>query len=343
MFRSWHRIVLLLSALLMATSTATAANISVSNMDLTTFFDQTGELQSRGDFDISLDGGYKYQGSLQFQYLNNDLEGDPDPSLRFYGASATVREVFRVMDFTYWTGYYTTLGEGDHYAGHLYHRSSGFEYNGYLPLQGTGLSLRFPSDRTNGGELFLYQRYGASRLNSLDFTLDFGSDPFSLALFTGVTESVYRLGGKLSYVGDVAEFYLTIGDPAIEDLGDVTYDDLYFLLEEWFNIGNWNLILSVFSRPKIHYDYIQRDYLPTGEVNDIDFNFDLNYEPATRYWAAGTELNLQSNKDEDLGVFISPYISLFTSGIVWKIKVDFNVSSETREFLTGYLDINASF
>jgi hypothetical protein len=343
MTRRWYLIALVLSVTLAAAARAPAANIFVAEMDLTTFFDQNGELQSRGDFEISLDGGYKYRGNLMFQYLGNDLENDPDPSLRFYGANATARDVFGVMDFTYWTGYYTILGEGKHYAGHLYHRNSGFEYNGYLPLLGTGVSLLFPLGGASEGEFYLYQRYGSSRIDSLDVTLGRGSRPFRFALFAGVTANVYRLAGQVIWAGDVAEFYLTIGDPAIDDLGEVTYDDFYFLLEQWFNIGGWSLILSVFSRPDVAYDYIQRDYLPTNETNDIDFNFDLNFEPATKYWAVGTELNIQSNRDEELGVFISPYVDFFTSGIVWEIKVDVNVFSQVREPVTGYLNINASF
>ena len=96
-------------------------------------------------------------------------------------------------------------------------------------------------------------------------------------------------------------------------------------------------------RPEKHYNYIQRDYIDTDETNDIDFNFDLNYEPEARYFSTGGELNIQTNKLDALGVSISPYISIFTSGLTWKVKINFNVLSETRDILTAFLNIKASF
>ncbi|MCD6396417.1 MAG: hypothetical protein J7L71_02670, partial [Spirochaetaceae bacterium] len=68
-----------------------------------------------------------------------------------------------------------------------------------------------------------------------------------------------------------------------------------------------------------------------------------NYEPEASYFSGGTELNIQTNYNENLGLYVSPYISIFSYGLRWKIKVDFNLISESRDFITAYLNINASF
>ena len=50
------------------------ANVLVSTMDLTTFFSQSGDLSTRGQFDLGFNGGYKYRAELAFEYLNKNLE-----------------------------------------------------------------------------------------------------------------------------------------------------------------------------------------------------------------------------------------------------------------------------
>jgi hypothetical protein len=66
-------------------------------------------------------------------------------------------------------------------------------------------------------------------------------------------------------------------------------------------------------------------------------------EPQTKKFALGGELNLQTNRVEELGVYISPYVRFHTFGVNWQVKTDFNVVTQVRTFFTGYLDVNASF
>jgi hypothetical protein len=57
----------------------------------------------------------------------------------------------------------------------------------------------------------------------------------------------------------------------------------------------------------------------------------------------GGELTVRTSNIEELGVYISPYAALHALGINWKLKIDFNVVTDTRDLITGYLNINASF
>ncbi len=318
------------------------ANVFITTMDLTSRININAEIETRGLIDISYDGGYKYQGKLLFQYYNPDIE-NTQGNIVFDGAQASVLDIFNVIDLTYWTGYYGILGEGKHYKGHLYHREPGFDYNGYLPIVGTGIILASHHYDQLGGQIYTYQRYGSGNINSMDFTFWLDSDMISFSVFTGFSSSQYRIGGQFSYLGEGTQLYLTIGYPTLERGRALDLDEIYFLLEEWFIMKNWNLILSIFTRPGEHYNYEHRAYVNTHETNDIDFNFDLNYEPEASYFSGGTELNIQTNRLETFCIAVSPYVSIFTSGVTWKVKVDFNFLADSREFITAYLNIKASF
>ena len=319
------------------------SNVFITNMDLTSRIKHQARIETRGLVDISFDGGYKYQGKLLFQYYNPDLEKNNAGTILFDGAQASVLDVFKVLDITYWTGYYGILGEGKHYKGHLYHREQGFDYNGYYPVLGTGVIFGSHYYDELGWQLFTYQRYGSNYINSMDVHFWVDKGPITFSFFPGVSSSQYRIGTQFIYKGEITDFYLTVGYPTLERGRQLNLDDVYMLMEEWFRIKNFNLILSVFTRPAVHYNYLDRIYEDTNEKNDIDFNFDLNYVPEGSNFSGGTELNIQTNKLETLGVAVSPYISIFTSGVTWKVKVDVNVISEYRDLLTAYLNITASF
>jgi hypothetical protein len=335
---------LLAATFLTIASVSFGANVFVPIMDLTTFFSQDGDLQTRGQFDIELNGGYKYQAKVAFEYLNPTLEADSSPSLIFDGAEATIRQLFSVLDVTYWTGYHGVIGEGDYYVGHLYHREDGFEYKGYLPLLGTGVILGAQSaDSRYGGRVYTYQRYGVRYLNSFDLEFNLDTDPFLFNAYVGESDLEWRAGIQFKYVGDKIGFYLTAGNLTLSSSNILNFDNLYFLLEERFSAGNWNFIPSIFARPKYHYNYISRSYELTGETNDIDFNFNLNYAPQTKNYSFGAELNLQTNKAEAFGIYVSPYVGFYTLGMNWSFKVDINAASDVRSFVTGYLNVTASF
>jgi hypothetical protein len=326
-----------------AAGVASGANVFVPTMDLTTRINLEAQLETRGEFQLSFDGGYKYQAKLLLQYYDTTLEDDTQSALIFDGAQASIKDIFEIIDFTYFTGYYGVLGEGRFYKGHLYHPTQGFDYNGYLPITGTGFIVGNSEKELFEGQLYVYQQYGMNYINTCDFNLGLNLDPFIAKLFLGLATGAFRIGTQLMYLGDETEIYLTVGNPFMPSDKKVDFDDFYLLLEEWFKMGNWNLILSVFTRPYVHYNYVSRSYLPTNQVNDLDFNFNLNYAPEDSIFAGGGELNIQTTSQEPLGIYLSPYISVFTSGVTWKVKVDFNLISQARDFITAYLNINASF
>ena len=166
-------LLLLLIIFTAGTRISFGSNVFITNMDLTSRINLQAQIETRGLVDISFEGGYKYQGKLLFQYYNPDIEKSIKETnnagtILFDGAQASVKDIFKVLDITYWIGYYGILGKGNHYKGHLYHRDPGFDYNGYFPVLGTGLILASHYYDLVGGQLFTYQRYGSNYINSMD-------------------------------------------------------------------------------------------------------------------------------------------------------------------------------
>jgi len=319
------------------------ANAFVPAMDLTSRIDIDGRIQTRGDFDLSFDGGYKYQAKLLFSYYNLDIEGSAPQALLFKGAQASIHEIFNLIDFTYWTGFYGIFGEGRHYSGHLYHLSPGFEYNGFYPVYGTGLGFGIGTLQTYRGRLLVYQREGRNTINSFDLTFGLVREAVTFGLFGGLSDKEYRLGTQVIISGQEIEFSFVIGNPSIVPGRPIDFDDFYLLAEEWFKLKNFNLILSAFTRPAKHYNYLNGIYEDTGETNDVDFNLDLSFSPEQKKYAIGGELNVQTNTLETLGVFFSPYIQVNASGVAWKIKLDINALSDSREIVTALINIQSAF
>jgi len=319
------------------------ANTFVPVMDLTSRIDIDGKIQTRGEFDLSFDGGYKYQAQLLFSYYNIDIEGSAPQAFVFEGAQATIRDIFNLIDLTYWTGYYGIFGEGRHYKGHLYHLSPGFDYNGYYPVYGTGLGFGIGTPQTCQGRLLVYQRTGRNKINSFDLTFGLVREAITFGIFGGLSDDEYRLGTQVIISGQEIEFSFFIGNPAIIPGRAISFDDFYLLAEEWFKLKNFNLILSAFTRPAKHYNYLTNRYNDTNEENDIDFNLDLSFSPEERKYAIGGELNVQTNSLETLGVFFSPYIQVNASGVAWKIKIDINALSDSREIVSALINIQSAF
>jgi hypothetical protein len=319
-----------------------AADVFITEMDLLSGISQQGEVSTWGDFTILLDGGYKYHGELMFRYLDTDLES-PGSSLGFYGANATVKDMIGTMDFTYFTGYLTTLGLAEHYAGPLYHRIGGFEYRGLLPIHGTGMRAQWEmGERFEVGTL-VYQRAGGATLNSADLIVSSVGDRARFDLFSGFTEGLWRVGTHLEYTSDMAKFYVTAGLPEIGGGNPVTLDSLYFLLEQWYTVGAWNQILSLFTRPPVHYNPAVSEYQATGATGDVDIHFDMFLEPADKLYAAGTALTLKLDSSQDTGIVLTPHAEIYTGGILWILRVNFDLGDSGSDLVNGLIGIRAAF
>jgi hypothetical protein len=346
-----HILAFLFMLFALPTWAAQAANVFVPAFAITSWVDLDAEIQTRAKFQLAFDGGYKYQAKVAFQYYNLDVESlDPlDPAaspyqaLVFDGVQASLRGIFSFLDLTYWTGFYGLLGETKHYRGPLYHSWDGFDYEAYYVVTGTGLILTGNFAESVATDLYVYQRTGTDYINSLDLTFRFAKGPVTFGLYSGASDQVFRAGVHFIYIGNEIEFYLTAGNLTVSKQYSFDFDNFFFLAEEWFKMGKLDLVLSVFARPLVHYNYLSRKYEDTGEQNDIDFNFDLFFTSEKGTFSPGGEFNIRTNSVDDLAISLSPYVSVYSAGLVWKFKLEFNLLSQSRDPFTAYIDLQSSF
>ncbi len=117
----------------------------------------TFELASMGDFDLAIEGGYKFGGSIGFSYVdaNASLEDDdPDDRLTFDGINIIVRDVFKLpLSLSWFVGTYDVFASGSEfpvsfgtaeiasaYSGFMYF-PTGVQYDGIHQVKGTGLRI----------------------------------------------------------------------------------------------------------------------------------------------------------------------------------------------------------
>ena len=99
-----------------------AANISIPSLELFTrgFLDGGSfTLQSRGEMDFLLEGGYKFGGRVSLGFFSSNIETDmmalsSSSTLNFKSASVVIRELFSLpVNFTYFIGEGSTFISGD--------------------------------------------------------------------------------------------------------------------------------------------------------------------------------------------------------------------------------------
>ena len=89
-----------------------SANVIVPAFEIYTWGRNQGsgfQLDSYGDLELQLEGGYKFGASLMFDFTSSSLEvAAYDDTLSFKSASITLRELFNLpLNFTYF------IGQGD--------------------------------------------------------------------------------------------------------------------------------------------------------------------------------------------------------------------------------------
>jgi len=127
-------IIVVLTAFLIG-SPLFSANITVPSLEIYSWARNDGSgfaLDSYGDMELQLDGGYKFGGAMKFGFTSSSLETAAyNDALAFKSVSVTLRELFNIpLNFTYF------IGEGDTFAtGEI-----------FTPYFGTPLlSSRYPS------------------------------------------------------------------------------------------------------------------------------------------------------------------------------------------------------
>jgi hypothetical protein len=360
---------------LFAASLLPAANLLVPSLELVTrgFMNAgTFELASMGDFDLAIEGGYKFGGSIGFSYIdaNASLEDDdPDDRLTFDGINIIVRDVFKLpLSLSWFVGTYDVFASGSEfpvsfgtaeiasaYSGFMYF-PTGVQYDGIHQVKGTG--LRISSMPVPDKLLLLLYLYQDSWF--LDGIGDFEPGHWSADMRVLANLAAIKLEGFLgwSYVPTAVagwfragvlfhasmksiEVLAELGLPKWDPVADPFSINLFSLLfEPRLHLGLFNVAATFFWHPEY---YHQEETL---ELGTFDVNLNLFFGDLSKTTTFG---GLEGNLDFDSvsGTFLfklAPYVSFATPGAVWKIKVNTKLLPfDMSDMFEGFVGVRASF
>jgi hypothetical protein len=360
------RIVLFLAVFLIA-SPLFSANITVPSLEIYSWARNDGSgfaLDSYGDMELQLDGGYKFGGAMKFGFSSSSLETAAfNDALTFKSVSVTLRELFGVpLNFTYFIGEGDTFGTGaiftpyfgtpllrSGYTSFLHFPSTQEQqynfYEGIYTVYGTGGKFEYaPPEKNWLLSLYIYQDSSpafldtaatpvvfSSRQGSLDFRTAINFENVHLEAFVGATlpspDSAigYIRNGLFVHAGsDKFEFVAEVGMPRWRPLDDAFDLDLFYFLVEQ------RLHLGAISIVPTFFwrpGYYQQEANATG-IEAMDINLDLQFHGKEESLiSGGIEGNFvyQTAPTSDATAKAIPYIQLSTPGVVYKAQVNTKV------------------
>jgi len=363
---------LVVLAFLLAASTLAAASLVVPSLDVITMAAMNAgrfELTSHGDFDLIVEGGYKFGGRIGLSFSDSSLEEAPPGSIDFDGLSVIVRDVFKMpLSLSWFIGSYDVLGSGSEFpasfgTGEIASAYRGFmyfpgpvQYDGIHQVKGTGVRIAatpVPDRLMLVGyayqDTWLIDLLGEKGHWSGDLRLLANWESIKLEGFLGVTSMApfgwYR-GGVLVYANlKSLEILAELGIPKWDPFMDTFSINMFSLLfEPRLTLGLFNVAATFFWHPEYYHQAI------TGELGTFDVNLNLYLGDRTKALTlGGHEANL--GFDSTAGSFdlaLAPYISFATPGAVWKIKLNTKLLPWPAPFVLGdlfegFVGVRASF
>lgn len=363
-----------------------AADLTVSKMELITtgsVDEDTFVLDTFGEIDIDIQGGYKLGGSLSLGIESDSIgppsesleDGDTDQDIITYlnrtsflflkSAKVTVRDAFySPINISYFTGEIDTFGNGDIFPGYFgssrvaslfrgrFYFPESVVYDGLYTINGTGLQVETDFGRPwNLLSIYSYQDnyLGPGHFTSdLRWTVD--RDFFKLDAFAGGS---FPYGDYGMYHGGIliglsaserGEFFAQVGVPRLSP-GEVDMDIglFYFLFEPRIHFGHGSLIFTFFSHPGYYKEYVLSGTDETGEMHT---NINLQFgKPEVSPLAGGIEGTIHYNDDSDIDGVLSPYLSFITSGAVWNLKFSWVATefNDVSQMFYAFIGVRAEF
>jgi hypothetical protein len=348
-----------------------SANINVPTFELTTRGYMEGgafKLNTRGNIDLLIEGGYKFGGSIGFELESDELEDDSiEKYLAFKSASVTVRNLFDLpLDLEYFTGDLDVFCSGNDFPllfgtepiasflSGFYYFPTGIIYEGIHAINGTGFAFSSASVLPwLNLALYLYQdgHFDSPGNYSVDIRSMYNFEKFKMEAFVGASYGptslygIYRSGLLLFYnTGVGGEFLTEIGIPRWDPVVDkeLTIDLFYFLFEPRVRIYPLSIILTLFWHPQY---YLQQE---THELTSVDINANFLFGDIRKTQLSGgleAFIGFRSQSETDqLLAKLTPYMSFNTSGVIWDVKVGTKLLPfELNELIEAYIGIRTQF
>jgi hypothetical protein len=370
-----------LAVFLFVSFAAFPATVLVPEMELITHGAMSGgvlQLQTYGNLALSIDGGYKFGGTLVFGVSSDtNLEdvGSSRPALEFQSAGMTIRNVFSVpLSISYFIGASDVLASGEGfsqfgvapimtaYRGFLAF-PTGPIYDGIYQVWGTGVHLEYvPKVETAALDLYVYEDThpqvagGAASLITalgvysadLRFLLNFQTvklEAFAGGTFSSVLapSGLFR-GGLLFYATNRnVEFLAQIGIPLWDPVADPTLNVnlFYLLVEPRLHLGALSIVPTFFWHPS---GYMQA--ANPSELGSFDVNLNIYAgNAATTPVQGGVESSIlfQTSSGQFMAK-VAPWIGFATSGIQWTAKVSAKLLPfDVATMFDGFVGVRAEF
>lgn len=303
-------------------------------------------LQSRGNLEFQIEGGYKFGGKVILDFFSESLEtlSQNSTAVNFKSASVTVREMIGLpLDLTYFVGELDPFSTGEqfplvfgsdyftsNFKGFIYFPTT-IQYEGIHTVNGTGLKFSLPSVADwYYPSFYLYQdMYFSGGLYSIDLLQMLNFDNIKIETFLGMTFPSSTLGiyraGVLFYLstGDFGSFYAQIGIPKWEPgLESISMEHFYFMFEPRINLGDLTIISTLFWHPKY---YLQK---ATNENGFADINLNFLLGSVEEHNASGgieATFGMRPSLKEQFTIKVSPYLHIVGAGAVWDFKLNFKL------------------
>ncbi len=323
------------------------------------------EMNTYFKFLTSFDGGYKFAAKVGFeanvtQLAKNYLDSSTDiynkVFLIFNNAEITARNLIESrLDLAFWAGTYRYLGEGNFYRGFLYFpESQNLDYKGVYRLRGSGIStiLRFWEDKFKL-QFHLYQNTNfvsstsPTAFNYFSFDTEIGLflKYASIELFGGYTKDfiypndnsdlIYGRGkvGLTFWTGDsrYIEFFSSVGVTGLDSKtfdsvtnGTISVIDMFYISAELhFKLFITDHIISFLTKPYLYNEEV------TNEKSDFNINYRFNVAVNDSPLNGGFIFNFTYSlldPNDNWHLYLSPYISIKISGVIWDINVHYDFS-----------------
>ena len=295
-------------------------------------------------------------------------------TLSFRMVRASISDLFKIpLELSFFIGEGDDFCSGDEYTTRFGYDPIGTEYKGlfYFPsgingdinrryngiygVRGTGLSLAFTKWNNFIPMIYFYESYSpfaflagtaGKPMFSGDFRFLLNYDSFKLEGFTGLSymDSLIVRGGLLAhfYAGRAVEFLIQAGLSGWDLEQKLNIDNFFFLMEPRFRFGIFGINLTIFYHPVIY------NNLPTpAEQGKADINLNFFAQIPGLDMRAGIEGNMSMKVDkmDDFTLFVAPYATFFTGGLLWdvKLRVNFLGKKIPQEMFEIFIGVKSSF
>jgi len=300
-------------------------------------------------------------------------------TLSFRFIEGTAREIFGGRaDLSLFAGYYDNLGSGDDFpeffgTGPVSSSYRGFfyfpegiggdpsrRYNGAIhSILGTGLNLSFNRLANVVTSFYAYQDISYHQDETYkdenqgfftgDFRLLANSEAVKFEFFAG--GSYLREHWAVFHSGFFAYFHSPAGLDLVLQAGipywrwkeDLSIDNCYFLMEPRLYGDHGGLTITFFYHPMYY-----QNVMTSGEQGMADINLKLFLGRLERSsFEAGLEgtISLKNGGGDDFKTWVSPFVSVLTSGLRWDVKVRFNplYFNEGGSLAEGFIGIRTVY